>query len=56
MSHAVCKICPGKVKYCGNMMDIQTHVTRHHPEIDMVAEKHKSSVEFMPGQQQMYLY
>lgn len=42
MSNSVCKLCHGKIKYCGNTTNIQAHITRHHPELsDKAAEEAK---------------
>ena len=42
MSNAVCKLCHGKIKYCGNTTNIRAHITRHHPELsDKTAEEAK---------------
>ena len=42
MRNAVCKLCHGKIKYCGNTTNIRAHITRHHPELsDNTADEAK---------------
>ncbi|XP_056414792.1 E3 SUMO-protein ligase ZBED1-like isoform X2 [Hyla sarda] len=34
-SHAVCKICEARIKYCGNTTNLRAHMARHHGDIEV---------------------
>ena len=46
MSHAVCRLCKYKVKYCSNTTNLHLHIARHHPEQQVLAVGDK---EATPG-------
>ncbi|XP_061108746.1 E3 SUMO-protein ligase ZBED1-like isoform X2 [Conger conger] len=32
-SHAICKLCHARVKYCGNTTNLRAHLARHHADV-----------------------
>uniref|UniRef100_A0A672JQE7 BED-type domain-containing protein n=1 Tax=Salarias fasciatus TaxID=181472 RepID=A0A672JQE7_SALFA len=42
-SHAICKMCLSKVKYCGNTTNLRAHVARHHQDVEVKGKQATSS-------------
>uniref|UniRef100_A0A8C1U7M1 BED-type domain-containing protein n=1 Tax=Cyprinus carpio TaxID=7962 RepID=A0A8C1U7M1_CYPCA len=40
-SHAVCKLCQGKVKYSGNTTNLRAHLARHHSDTQLNEQQAK---------------